>query len=83
MGDLMSQIAVFVFGVGAVLVVGMRRPSIRRWGYVLGLCSQPFWYYTFIAHEQYILVLCAIAYTVSWAVGFRNYWLLKESPNGN
>lgn len=76
--DLISQVCVFLFGVSAIFVVGMKNERTRRWGYILGLAAQPFWYYTFITNGQYILVGVNIAYTFSWINGVRNHWRLAD-----
>jgi len=68
------QVFIMIFGVSAVWLVGRRTPKVRRWGYVCGLCAQPFWLWTTVAHEQWgIAAMCAF-YAYSWASGLRNHW---------
>jgi hypothetical protein len=72
--DSISQIGIIIFGCSAIWLVG-RKEHWKRWGYILGLCSQPFWFYTSITHEQYGVVLVSCWYTYSWAQGIWNYWI--------
>ena len=74
--DVITQIFVLFFGVGAVFLVGLKTDK-KRWGYILGICGQPFWFYQFITHEQYWLIGIGILYTISWINGIRNYWCKK------
>lgn len=69
-----SQIGILIFGCSAVWFVG-RREKWKRWGYILGLCSQPFWFYTTITHGQYGIALLSLWYTYSWGQGVYNYWI--------
>jgi hypothetical protein len=61
-------------GVTAIYLVGLKGNK-QKWGYIFGLLSAPFWFYTLIYHSQWILVIINIAYSISWYLGFRNYWL--------
>jgi carbohydrate-binding DOMON domain-containing protein len=44
---MISQIAIMIFGASAIWFVS-RTEKWKRWGYILGLCGQPFWIYTTI-----------------------------------
>lgn len=68
------QIGILIFGCSAVWFVG-RKERWKRWGYILGLCSQPFWFWTTITHEQYGIALLSLWYTYSWGQGIYNYWI--------
>ena len=37
-----AQVAIVLFGGAAIWLLG-RREDWRRWGFVLGMISQPFW----------------------------------------
>jgi hypothetical protein len=65
---MISQIMIFVLGSTALWLVG-RPESWSRWGFVLGLCAQPFWYLTVIQHHQYGILALNICYTYSWIQG--------------
>ena len=69
----LAQLGIMIFGGLAIWFVG-RKERWGRWGYVLGLLSQPFWFWTTIAHQQWGLVAITAFYTYSWAQGAWNHW---------
>jgi hypothetical protein len=71
--DTLAQIGILLCGVSAVWLVGCKG-RVRRYGYLCGLCAQPFWLYTTLMHEQYgIAAMCAF-YGFSWGRGLWNHW---------
>jgi hypothetical protein len=40
-----------------------------RWGFVIGLATQPFWFYTSFRHRQWGIFIASIFYAVGWAIG--------------
>ena len=67
-----AQIGIMIFGCSAIWLVG-RREDWRKWGYALGLCSQPFWFYTAYTHAQWGILILSLWYTYSWAQGAYNF----------
>lgn len=64
-----------IFGVSAVFLVNTHNERVRRWGPIMGMISQPAWFYAAWAAEQWgILLLCSF-YTYSWAMGVYNGWV--------
>lgn len=63
-----------LFGVSAVFLVGQKNPRIKRWGYVCGICAQPFWAWTAWSHEQWGILAMCLLYGGSWLNGLRNHW---------
>ena len=74
--DGISQIAIIILGASSIWLVG-RLEKWSRWGYIIGLCSQPFWLYTSIHNEQLGIALLSIWYGYAWGQGFYNYWIKK------
>jgi hypothetical protein len=72
----MSQFFIFIFGCSAIWLVS-RREKWKRWGYIVGLCSQPFWLYTSFINKQYGIFALSLFYTYSWMQGIYNYWIKK------
>jgi hypothetical protein len=71
----MEQIALAIFGVTAIWLSQDKDEKRRKYAPVLGLCGQPFWFYTAYINQQWgIFVLC-IFYTFSWYKGVKTYWL--------
>jgi len=73
-GDLIAQAGVTIFGVTAIYLVGLKDKKKARWGYLVGIFSQPFWAYTFISHDQWIMLPLCLLYGGSWIIGLRNNW---------
>lgn len=74
MDQLVCQIAIMLFGCSAVWLVG-RTEGWRRWGYIAGLCAQPFWLFTSWKNGQWGIVFLSLWYAYSWAQGVYNHWI--------
>lgn len=76
------QICIFIFSASAVWFVSRKEPW-RRWGFVLGLCGQPFWFYSAITKQQWAIVALCVWYTYSWGMGVWNHFdfNFKSKPN--
>lgn len=72
---MIEQIAIALFGVTAVLLSQTASPSTRRWACILGLCSQPFWFYATYKAAQWGIFGLSFIYTYAWAMGFYNNWI--------
>jgi hypothetical protein len=67
--ELAAQSAIFVGPVGAMLL-----GSGSRWGFVIGLATQPFWFYTSFRHRQWGIFIASVFYAIGWAMGvYRNF----------
>jgi len=65
MWDFLIQAGILIFGAGAIILVARK----NKWGFVLGLFSQPFWFITATTHRQWGVFLVSIIYTFSWIYG--------------
>jgi hypothetical protein len=74
---MIEQIGIAIFGVSAIWFVGRREPW-RRWGYICGLCSQPFWLVATWRAEQWGIFCLSLFYAYSWAQGVWNYWIRTD-----
>lgn len=72
--DNLSQVGIMIFGCSAIWLVG-RTEHWRRWGYIFGLLSQPFWFYTAVVHHQWGVVALSCWYSYAWSQGIWNYWI--------
>ena len=70
----LEQIGIAVFGVTAIWLSQDKRPQVQRWACVAGLCAQPFWVWTTVAHAQWGVTALTVLYTWAWAKGVRTYW---------
>ncbi len=72
------QAAIFVFGMSAIWLANDPRPRMRRWGCVMGLIAQPFWYYFAFTTDAWGVFFSSFFYSYAWARGFWHQWL-KQS----
>ena len=69
--EFISQAAILSLGVIANFMVGTKG-KWRKWGFVVGLCSQPFWVITGYKNDQWGIMILSIFYVFTWANGIRN-----------
>lgn len=72
-----DQIGILLLGATAMALVNNHRPKVRRWGPVVGLLGQPFWYYASYTHGQWGIFASSFLYTLAWIGGFYNMWLRR------
>ena len=77
--DWIPQTAIILLGCSSAWLVG-RREHWRRWGFVLGLASQPFWLWTSVVHEQWGIAALSLWYAYAWGQGVYNFWVKEGSP---
>ena len=77
--DWIPQIGIVFTGCSAAWLVS-RREQWKKWGYLLGLCGQPFWVWTSINNEQWGILALSVWYTYAWGQGVWNY-IVREYKN--
>jgi len=70
--DQYIQMIIFILGVSALFMSQSKTPKERFIGCILGLCSQPFWFYTTFVNQQWGIFMACIFYTLSWLRGYLN-----------
>ena len=71
---MIEQIIIATCSAGACWMSQCKTDDMRRWACVLGLISQPAWYWAAIEAQQWgILAVCPI-YTWAWVRGFMHHW---------
>jgi len=73
------QFCIFLFGVTSIVLVSRK----NKWGFVVGLCSQPFWLLNSFINKEWGIFLVSIAYTVSWSYGIYEWFFKKNEKNNN
>ena len=73
MFDAIAQFGVFILGTSAIILIAKK----NKWGFVVGLLSQPFWFITSIQNRQWGVVLVSVVYTCSWIFGIYE-WFYKD-----
>ncbi len=76
MWDLISQIGIFTFGVVAIFLIAIK----NKWGFVIGLLSQPFWFMTAWINDQWAVFLLSIIYMFNWGLGIYT-WFYKDKKS--
>jgi hypothetical protein len=76
---MISQIFIMILGVTAIWLVGLTK-EYRKWGYVFGLCAQPFWIVWSINTEAWGILVLTLFYKYSWAKGIYNF-IIKPKIN--
>lgn len=71
---MIAQIAIMIFGASAIWLVG-RKEHWKRWGYILGIIGQPFWFYTAYTNEQWGILIMCLFYFYAWLQGIYNHWI--------
>lgn len=75
--DALSQLGVFVLGFGAIWLANDPRPRVQRFGCIVGMASQPFWFYTTLTHAQWGIFAASLVYTWCWGRGIYYQWIKK------
>jgi len=76
MWDTISQVAIAIFGVTAIILVAKK----NKWGFVFGLLSQPFWFITSFINKQWGVFFVSIVYACSWLYGVYE-WFFKSKKS--
>jgi len=66
-----EQIGIALLGATAIWMVG-RKKEWRKWGYAVGLASQPFWLYATWEGRQWGMFALSVWYVYAWASGWWN-----------
>jgi len=77
--DIICQIFISIFGVLAIFLVARG----NRWGFVVGLVQQPFWYITTYLNQQWGIFFLSIVYTLTWVYGVYKNFSIKPPENNN
>lgn len=72
--DAIAQIGITIFGASAIILVARK----NKWGFVLGLISQPFWLITSYLNKQWGVFILTIVYVFSWAYGVYEWFYKKK-----
>lgn len=68
---------IFVCGPTAIFLANDPRSWVKRWAPVVGLISQPFWFYATYHSRQWGVFAVSFLYTAAWLRGFYYAWIAK------
>jgi hypothetical protein len=66
------QIAILICSSSVAFLVGSKKATVRKTAFVIGLCGQPFWFYTSFIHKQWAIVLLSGWYAFCYIRGILN-----------
>lgn len=68
--ELLSQIAIPILGTLSIILIARK----NKWGLVLGLAAQPFWFATAYINQQWGVFAVGFVYTASWIYGIYEWF---------
>jgi len=72
--DQIAQLGVFVFGTSAIILLAKK----NKWGFVVGLISQPFYFITSYINHQWGIFIVSVFYTGSWLFGIYEWFFRNK-----
>jgi len=73
----MIQALLFILSVSSAFCLNDHRHGWRKWGPVLSLCAQPFWFTSALLAHQWGVVAMTFVYFALAVRGVRNFWFRK------
>lgn len=74
------QISIAILSPISIWLVGSKN-NHKKWGYIVGLSSQPFWLYTSYNTEQWGTLFVTICCTLAWTRGIYNHYKVEGELN--
>lgn len=74
-----DQIGIAVFGSIAILFTQMK--GWERYACIIGLLSQPFYIFSFLAASQPGALFVSLLCTLFWLTGFWRFWIFKTTDD--
>lgn len=75
--EIISQFAILIIMALTNYLIS-RTDKWNKWGFVVGLTGQPFWFYSTWINNQYGMFVLAIWCTYTWSIGIYNRFYKKE-----
>lgn len=69
-----DQAGILFFSCASIWFLAKPKAGIRRYGYLLGLAGQPFWFYSTVHAEQWGMVLVSLWFTWCHFRGIYAHW---------
>ena len=80
--ELITQTAIALLGPVAIWLSQSRSVRYQRWACVVGLASQPFWFYALWDGGQWGVAVVAIVCALAWLKGLWVHWIRPRSLGG-
>ena len=72
---MISDIAIALLGFAAIRLSQAKSKTAKKYAPVVGLLSQPFWFYVTWQLGMPGMFILTIGYTYAWCVGINNEWM--------
>jgi hypothetical protein len=66
-----------LLGTATIWMLAQNKPW-SKWGFVIGLISEPFWLYSAVMSKQWGIILMCIVYTGCYIIGIKNHFKGKN-----
>lgn len=76
------QIAITLLGPTAIWLSQSRSVRFQRWACIVGLVSQPFWFWAAWDSGQWGVFVVAVVCLLAWLKGLWVFWLAPRPPDG-
>jgi hypothetical protein len=70
------QIAILVLGAATIFLLAQKN-KLMRWGYIVGLTQEVFWFYETYTKQQWGIFLLCFVYTGCFILGVYNYFIRR------
>ena len=69
---MIAQSAILILSAISIWLLSCR--GAGRWGWIVGLCAQPFWLYETLIAGQWGMFANALVFTAIYVRGLANHW---------
>ena len=78
--ELITQTAIALLGPAAIWLSQSRSVRYQRWACIVGLASQPFWFWAVWDSGQWGVAVVAVVCALAWLKGLRVHWIAPRPP---
>lgn len=76
--DFIAQAGILIFGLSGTFLITRK----NKWGFVLALAAQPFWFLTAYLNDQWGVFFNSLVYTSLWIYGLYNWFWKNDAEHG-
>ena len=75
---MIEQLVIAICGIGGVWLSQAPTDNARRWACILGLISQPAWFYATYQAEQWGIFALGFLYAAGYLRGLHTFWIRRR-----
>jgi len=80
--ELITQTVIALLGPAAIWLSQSRSLGYQRWACIVGLASQPFWFWAVWDSGQWGVAVVAVVCALAWLKGLWVHWIAPRPPSG-